>query len=351
MNVKRSAVRICIVSLAAATVAGALEGSVTQAPAAATSGDGYSWPVAPFDEPHPVRAVVGDPRTIFRSSVSDDPLGGSGTFSFHNGIDIDAPNGTPVYPVVSGFVRQVRDEGVVAQADDGRLFMYLHIVPAVGPGARLTARKTVLGHVRNWAHQLHFSELTPSGATVNPLQPGHLTPFRDTTVPMVARLHLRDLRGNPLAQFAVRGRITVIAEAYDVPMAVPPRGRETFRLSKFARDRFAVTPAAVTWSLATLGGRVVVAPQTVVDFRRTIPSNELFWRTFARGTYQNRSVIGGRMHWLLPGRFLFKLTGSTLDTRKLANGVYIATVTAIDVSGNRSSRSERIEVWNAGNAR
>jgi len=352
MKARRSAVKVCMLTLAATTVAAALGGSATSAPAtAATAGrDGYGWPVAPFDREHPVRAAVGDPRTIFRSGGHGDPLGGPGTFSFHNGIDIDARNGTPVYPVVSGFVREVRNEGVIAQADDGRLFMYMHIVPAVRQGARLTARETVLGRVENWAHELHFAELTSAGAAVNPLQPGHLAPYRDITVPTVARLHLRGARGSRLAPYALHGRITVIAEAYDPPAAVPPRGRETFRLSKFARDRFPVTPAVLTWSLSTLGGRVVVAPQTVVDFRGGIPSDESFWHVYARGTYQNRSVIGARMHWLLPGRFLLRLTRSPLDTRRLANGVYVATVTAVDVSGNRSSLSERLEVWNARNA-
>lgn len=186
----------------------------------------------------------------------------------------------------------------------------------------------------------------PDGAPVNPLQPGHLSPYRDGIVPTVGRLHVRDLRGNRLASYSLHGRVTLIAEAYDRPEALPSGAR----LSKFARDRFPVTPAVVTWSLSTLGGRLIVAPHTVADFRRTIPDNEAFWSVYARGTYQNRSVIGARMHWLLPGRFLFKLTRSPLDTRRLANGVYVVTVTAIDVAGNRTSVSERIEIWNPSNA-
>jgi hypothetical protein len=341
-------VKACMLTLAAATVAAALGGSATSAPAtaAAASFNGYGWPVAPFDQAHPVRAAVGDPRTIFRRSRHGDPLSAPGTFSFHNGVDIDARNGTPVYPVVSGFVPEVREEGVVVQAGDGRLFMYMHIVPGASLGARVTARESVLGRVKTWAHEVHFSELTSAGAAVNPLQAGHLTPYRDVTVPTVAQLHVRDLRGNRLVPFSLHGRVTLIAEAYDVP-ALPPR----CRLSKFARDRVPVTPAVVTWSLSTVGGPVVIAPQTAADFRRTIPSNERFWRVYARGTYQNRSVIGARMHWLLPGRFLFRLTRSPLDTRRLVNGVYVATVIAMDVAGNRSSLRERIEVWNARNAR
>ena len=345
MKAKQSAAQACLMFLAATAVAAVLGGSATSVPAtAATTVGGYGWPVAPFDQAHPVRAAVGDPRTIFRGS---DPLSAPGTFSFHDGVDIDARNGTPVYPVMSGFVREVRDEGVVVMADDGRLFKYMHIAPAVRPGGRVTARETTLGRVKNWAHELHFSELTPDGATVNPLQPGHLTPYRDLTVPTIGRLRVRDPRGNQLAPFALHGRATLIAEAYDIPNALPARGRR----SKFARDRFPVAPAIVTWSLSTVGGRVVVTTRTAVDFRRSIPPNERFWSVYARGTYQNRSVIGARMHWLLPGRFLFNLTPTPLDTRRLANGVYVATVTAIDVAGNRSSLSERIEIWNARNAR
>jgi hypothetical protein len=346
MKAKHSAARLCLLGLAAASAAGLIGGSATSARAtsAATSVESYGWPIAPFDQEHPVRAAVGDPRTIFRGG---DPLSAPGTFSFHDGVDIDARNGTPVYPVVSGFVREVRDEGVIVKADDGRFFKYMHIVPAVRLGAKVTPRATVLGRVKNWAEELHFSELTPDGAAVNPLQPGHLSPYRDLTVPTVGRLHARDPRGNQLAPYALHGRVTLIAEAYDMPNAPPARGLR----SKFARDRFPVAPAMVTWSLSTLGGRVVVATRTVVDFRRTVPSSDSFWGVYARGTYQNRSVIGDRMHWLLPGRFLFKLTPSPLDTRRLANGVYVASVTAIDVAGNRSSLSERIEIWNARNAK
>ena len=62
--------------------------------------------------------------------------------------------------------------------------------------------------------------------------------------------------------------------------------------------------------------------------------------------YAAKLNSSGFLHWLLPGRFLFKLTHASLDTRRLANGAYVATVTAIDESGNRSTLSERVEVWN-----
>ena len=65
----------------------------------------YSWPVKPFFQPHPIRGGFGDPRTVFTDTADTDGMTGPGSFTFHNGVDITAPYGTPVYPVLSGTVR------------------------------------------------------------------------------------------------------------------------------------------------------------------------------------------------------------------------------------------------------
>src|SRR4051812_31847593 len=78
------------------------EASVPAAAAAASHAApfSYGWPVKPFDREHPVRAVLGDPRTSFKGPPTvDSLLHAKGSFSFHQGIDISAPNGTAVYPV------------------------------------------------------------------------------------------------------------------------------------------------------------------------------------------------------------------------------------------------------------
>src|SRR5919202_3855047 len=62
----------------------------------------YPWPIKPFNQAHPVRGNFGDPRTYFSWLATTAGLNGPGTFSFHNGIDISAKAGTPVYPVASG---------------------------------------------------------------------------------------------------------------------------------------------------------------------------------------------------------------------------------------------------------
>src|SRR3954452_3328762 len=64
----------------------------------------YRWPLKPFNKPHPVRANFGDPRTIFDLSLFTNGLAGPGDFQFHNGVDIAAPDGTAVFPVMSGTV-------------------------------------------------------------------------------------------------------------------------------------------------------------------------------------------------------------------------------------------------------
>ena len=95
-------------------------------------------------------------------------MAGSGKFSFHDGMDIDAPNGTLVYPVLSG-TAQLYKEGVTVAVADGRRFIYRHIVPLVHSGQAVTAQRTVLGRVDNWAQELHFSELSAGGRTTDPL--------------------------------------------------------------------------------------------------------------------------------------------------------------------------------------
>src|SRR5690349_24848488 len=62
----------------------------------------YNWPFKPFTKQHPIRGFFGDPRTVYENGVLAGGFDGPGVFSFHQGIDIAAPNGTPVYPVMSG---------------------------------------------------------------------------------------------------------------------------------------------------------------------------------------------------------------------------------------------------------
>jgi Peptidase family M23 len=321
--------------LLAGAVLAALAGCAVQ-PVLAASTHGYGWPVAPFNRQHPIRGGFGDPRTIFFAPPTRDGVyHGGGSFSFHEGVDISAADGTPVYPVVDGVVSSVNPVRVVVDSGGGNHFEYWHIAPSVHDGERVTTDRTVLGHILRGAMHVHLTEVD-AGQITDPLLPGHLTPYRDTTKPTVEAIDFRKSdEGTPLMANFLRGRVRVYAEAYDTPTL--PIGGEW--------DDMPMTPAVITWRVETWNGRTVKIPETTAwDTRVTIPSNDAFWHYYARGTYQNMSVFGAHFSWAEPGCFIFRL--GTLDTTRLADNVYRLVVTAEDVRGNRSSTSTRFSVHN-----
>src|SRR5438105_60018 len=126
----------------------------------------YGWPIKPFDAPHAIRGAFDDPR---------------GGRSFHFGIDISAPDGTPVFAVAPGTVFRYPDAVAVRQPD-GREFSYWHVATTIDEHAYVQTGEQI-GVVRaGWGH-VHFAEY--DGRTyVNPLRPGGLEPFADTTRPV-----------------------------------------------------------------------------------------------------------------------------------------------------------------------
>jgi hypothetical protein len=323
------ALHLRLVALAAALAAAAF------APACAAAS--YGWPVQPFDREHPVRGNFGDPRTIFRAPpTTAGALTGSGDFTFHRGVDISAPDGTRVFPVAAGTVVRVTDQMVAVASAGGTTFEYWHVAASVAVGAAVSARSSVLGRILPGAGHVHLTELR-SGRPVNPLALGHLTPYSDHTRPRVGAIGFRSAETGPelLANY-VQGRVILVAEASDLPsMRVPGRWRD-----------MPVTPAVVSWHLATWNGRTVVHERVAVDFRSSIPEPRSLWTVYARGSFQNMAVFGDHYSWLQPGSYLFKLTTAPFDTRRLADGVYDLVVTAADMRGNRGSASRRFLVHN-----
>jgi len=303
--------------------------------AQAVSGQGYSYPVKPFDREHLVRANFGDPRVQFHGPPTTDTLmHGSGSFSFHQGVDISASGGTAVYPVVDGTVTLVSSEWIRVTSGDGRAFEYWHIRPLVRNGQDVTARHTLLGHVTRSSNHVHLTEYK-DGRVVNPLVPGRLTPYHDSTPPVVRAITLRrtDDGADMLPNF-VRGRIEMVADAEDSPTAA---GSSAWHGP--------ATPALVTWKIRRIAGRVVVPQRVAFDFRTTVPPNSSFWRIYARGTYQNQTVFGNHYSYQERGTYLFKLA-QQFDTSTLHDGVYDLIVKASDVRGNTGSQTLRFTVHN-----
>jgi hypothetical protein len=322
---------LAVIALLLAGGGASLHVITRSAPCPPAHAGAYQWPVQPFDAVHPIRGNFGDPRTIYRGPLGDVDLGDSA--SFHDGVDIVARDGWPVYPVVSG-IAHVPDPDEVVVDSGRRRFQYWHIVAAVADGQRVCVGRTVLGHVARGAHHVHLTEVD-RGHAVNPLQPAHLTPYADHTAPVVASLVVRGAEGKPVSRFDVRGHIRLVVDAYDRPSPRPWGAWSDARVS----------PARIVWRLTRPDGRN--GPLHVaVDFRRLLPEQREFWKVYASGTYQNFPVIANRYHWGLPSRPLFNLTRAPLDTRLLEDGPNVLTVVAEDERGNRGSLRTVLVVHN-----
>jgi hypothetical protein len=301
---------------------------------AAGAASAYPWPLKPFDRQHPIRANFGDPRTRFLNTMLTDGLQGPGTFLFHNGIDIAAPEGTPVYPVISGKVRYIDDTAISVKTKGRGVFQYFHIVVKVRNGQHVVARKTVLGTVMHAYDHVHLSEIR-GGRVWNPLARGGIAPYHDHTVPQVRAINVRPAGSLlPFDSETVCGTVSLVAAADDAaPMAVP---------GVFAG--FPLSPALITWSLARIGGATYVNDVVAADFRTTIPTSRNFWSVYARGSYQNAPRFSNRQYFM-PGRFLYNLA-SFVDTRAFPNGLYEIAVRVADMRGNNSEAALQFKIEN-----
>jgi hypothetical protein len=300
---------------------------------AGTRASAYPWPIKPFHQQHPIRANFGDPRTRFWNTMLTDGLQGPGLFQFHNGIDIAAPEGTPVYPISSGTARLI-DGAAVLVRSPGHKFQYFHIIPTVHNGEHVIAQRTVLGHVMHAANHVHLTEIR--GRRVwNPIAPGGISPYVDRTTPKIDAIFARPIGSLlPLETDTLCGTVSLIAAAHDTP---PLRVPGTFA-------GFPVSPALLTWSLVRLDGLVYIPTVAAADFRTTLPVVRRFWNVYARGSYQNSPRFSNQQ-FQMPGRFLYNL-GDTFDTRSYPNGRYEVRVHVSDMRGNWSDATQELRIEN-----
>jgi hypothetical protein len=327
------------IAAAALALAVFLSGASTASahPGAASTLSPYGWPVKPFDRPHPIRGNFGDPRTVFAGPPTQRTLlAGDGAFQFHDGVDIAAPDGTAVYPVESGTVVMVTHDWVSVAAGD-RAFQYWHIAPRVTVGEHVDVDATVLGHILHEAGHVHLTELD-GGFPANPLAPGHLSPYSDTSKPVVSSIAFRtSVTGADLMPELLRGRVEILVDTHDMP---------TRPVSGCWHD-LPVTPALIEWRIERADtGQTVVPTHVAFDVRAHLPALSDFWRVYARGTHQNMSVFGKHFSFMQPGVYLFRLAPGGFDTRTLPDSVYDLVVTVTDIRGNHSSAVQRFSVHN-----
>ena len=266
----------------------------------------YDWPVRPFDRQHSVRGSFDDPRQDMRKD-------GQPQYSFHSGIDVSARDGTPVYAAEPGWV-SLRHDAVVVSSRGGHTFGYWHVRPAVRAG-RYVRRHELVGHVgAPWGH-VHLSE-SIGGIYVNPLRRDGIAPYADHTSPTIADVQILS-NGRRASILGVSGTVDFVADAYDTPPLAPP--------GAWARSR--VTPALLRWRLVS-ETEAVVAWRTAIDFRLHLLPSSLFGSVFSNATWQNRASQ--------PGRYVFYLARS-IDTTRLANGLYAVEVLAADTRGNSTT--------------
>jgi hypothetical protein len=270
----------------------------------------YGWPLKPFDRQHPVRGNFNDPRISGASKA------------FHFGIDVSAPNGTPVYAVEAGKVH-LEDPRAISVLNGDVAFGYWHVVPAVAHH-QLVGKHQLLGHVdAPWLH-VHFAERR-HGSYRNPLRADALTPWHDDTRPVVTKV-VFSREGAAVPASAVSGAVDVIAEAHDVPpVEVPPPWND-----------LPVTPARIRWRVVHQSG-VVRRWHTPVDFTKSLMPQSAFSRIYAPGTQQN--------HAGEPGLYRFYLA-HTWTTTTLPDGSYRLEVEASDLADNTGSLTKRFTIAN-----
>jgi hypothetical protein len=272
----------------------------------------YGWPVKPFDEQHAVRGFFCDPR-----------IGNRGEKSFHFGVDVSTPDGTPVYAVEAGTVHVSGEQSIAVLG--AHEHAYWHIVPAVRAG-NAVAKHALLGRIaRGWGH-VHLAE-REDGRYWNPLRAGALTPFEDYGAPVVDRI-VAERSGGRLDPRGLVGAVDLIAEAHDnPPISAPPPWRG-----------LPVTPALLRWRLVRRA--VEVVPWRVVaDFRSTLIPKSRFSAVYAPGTRQNHANAPGLYRFWLARRF---------DTRLYADGSYRLDVEASDIRGNASRGHLELVLANGG---
>jgi murein DD-endopeptidase MepM/ murein hydrolase activator NlpD len=273
----------------------------------------YRWPVGPFDRMHPVRGYLNDPRD------------GKLRSSFHFGIDISAPDGTPVHAVEAGTVYLEGAQNVaVMTADEARTFGYWHLKRVV-EHHQSVRKGQILGTIGKGFAHVHFAERA-GGQYVNPLRSGALTPFVDAGSPRVQRI-VCERSGKELDPAKLRGAVDVVVEAYDrPPLPVPPPWAD-----------MPVAPSLIRWRIVAANGAVARPWHTPVDLRARMLPQELFTTIYAPGSRQN--------HPNQPGLYRYFLA-HTWSTRLLANGAYRIDVEVSDLHGNKALARLPIRIAN-----
>lgn len=314
------------------------------------------WPFAPIEGPFEVTGTLGEPR------------GGEGSERFHAGLDVYAPEGTPVHivrdgaaddplaasafgslnesvrigPVAYVHLRIGRDARGRAMRD--RRFVVTRTPEGTVSGVRLKrgARFTtgeVIGTVNRFYHA-HLNVGWP-GEELNPLR-FRLTRFEDTIPPVIVRNGVRIVAedGQPVTRrerrrLVVEGRVRIVVDAWDhVNGNLPRRRLGLYRLGYEVLDA----------SGAPVEG--FSGPRETIRFDRQPADAAAARIVYASGS--GIPVYGKRST-----RFLYAVTSQlrdgvatdgVLDTATLAPGDYTIRILAADRAGNEAINNRDLAI-------
>jgi len=152
--------------------------------------------------------------------------------------------------------------------------------------------------------------------------PGRLTPYRDTTRPVVRSILFENVAGTPLSELYLSREVWVIADVY---------GRAAMP-SRHPWGSMPVSPALIRWKLTRMAGRVLRSA-AAVDFRTSLPQRQDFCGVYAPGAVQNFAAVPGMVRWCKPGIYPYDLTPNLPNAAQLHSGHYRFTVTATNSTG------------------
>jgi hypothetical protein len=314
------------------------------------------WPFAPIEGPFEVTGTLGEPR------------GGGEAERFHAGLDVHAPEGTPVR-----IVRDGASDDPLAAGDFGSLnesvrigpvaYIHLRVGRAVRDGAigderfvvtrneagEVTGMRVkrgsrfatgeVIGTVNRFYHA-HLNVGWP-GEELNPLR-FRLARFEDTIRPAIVRGGIRIIGedGLPFTQrerrrIVVQGRVRVVVDAWDHVAGNQARRRlGLYRLGYQVLDAAGVPVDGFE------------EPRETIRFDRHPTEAAAARIIYAPGS--GIPVYGSRST-----RFLYVVTSTlrdgvaadgVFDTTRLAPGDYTLRILAADISGNEALRNRDLEI-------